>query len=344
VWSIARSYGGGTWAWDTSALASTGNYLIDVWVRDAGSGVAYQANALLPYAISAAPPCSSASLTSDKASPQLVGTTVTFTATSTGCAQPQYLFYVQAPGDVWRVAQAYGGPTFVWSSIAPAGTYKVDVWVRQAGSGAAYQAFQLIYYTLTPAAACANAALSSDKTTPQQAGTIITFTATSTGCPNPEYLFYVQDTTGIWTLAQGYDGATFVWNTAGLPIGTYHVDVWARQHGDNAAYEAFQNNAYTLVVAVPCANATLTPDKASPQPASTVVTYTASTTGCSQPVYTWYFLIPGGNWYVAQYGGSTLVWNTTGAAPVTYKIDVWVSQNGSSTPHESFILISYTIT
>ena len=344
VWSIARNYGGGSFAWDTSTLAATGNYVVNVWVRDAGSGVAYQANALLPFTIGAAPACTTAGLTSDKASPQLVGTTVTFTATSAGCSQPQYLFYVQAPGDIWRVAQNYGGPTFVWNSVAPVGIYKIDVWVRQAGSGAAYQAIQLVSFTLTPAAACANATLSSDKGSPQQSGTIITFTATSTGCTNPQYLFYVQLSNGTWTIARNYGGPTFVWNTAGLPAGAYHVDVWVRQLSHTASYETLMNNAYTLVTAVPCASATLTPDKASSQPAGTVVTYTATSTGCSQPVYTWYFQVPGGSWYVAQNGGTSLVWNTTGAAPGTYKIDVWVSQYGSVTPHESFALISYTIT
>src|SRR5437879_10196989 len=104
--------------------------------------------------------------------------------------------------------------------------------------------------------------------------------------------------------------------------------------GHVAAYDTFTNNAYSGAAAVACAGATLTPDKPSSQAAGTVVTYTASSTGCSQPVYTWYFQVPGGNWYIAQNGGSSLVGNTTGAAPGTYKIDAWISQDGAATPPE----------
>ena len=34
---------------------------------------------------------------------------------------------------------------------------------------------------------------------------------------------------------------------------------------------------------------------------------------------------------------------STGAAPGTYKIDIWVNQRGSGTLHESVTLIKYTV-
>ena len=47
-------------------------------------------------------------------------------------------FYIQSPSGVWTVAQGYGGPTFAWSTTGlVAGTYNVDVWVRENGSAAA---------------------------------------------------------------------------------------------------------------------------------------------------------------------------------------------------------------
>ena len=35
-------------------------------------------------------------------------------------------------------------------------------------------------------------------------GTAITLTATSTGCPNPQYLYYVQPPAGAWSIAREY--------------------------------------------------------------------------------------------------------------------------------------------
>jgi len=347
AWSIARNYGGPTWAWDTSSVPSIGDYLVDVWVRDTGSGAAYQATSLLPFSIGSAAACTSAGLTSDKPSPQLTGTTVTFTATSTGCAQPQYLFYVQAPGDVWRMAQGYGAPTFVWNTTAPSGSYKVDVWVRQAGSGAAYQALQLMYYALTDAPACASAALSPDKASPQPIGTIVTFTAASATCPNPEYLFYLQPQGGSWTVVRGYSSlATFAWNTAGLAAGTYKVDVWVRQTGSTASYDSFALIYYSLgVPGWACTAAGLSPDKASPEQAGTIVTLTATSATCLNPEYLFYVQAPGSGWTVARsYDGPTFVWNTAGLAAGSYNVDVWVRQSGSAASYESFQLVTYTLT
>jgi hypothetical protein len=291
--------------------------------------------------------CQNATLTPDKPSPQPAGTVVTYTAGATGCSQPVFTWYFQVPGGSWYLAKNPStDPTLVWNTTGAApGTYNIDVWISQNGSATPHETFKLISYAIT-IPSCVTASYTADKASSQQTGTIITFTATSSGCPKPEYKWYVQSTNGTWTLAQNYSSAaTFAWNTAGLPVGTYHVNLWARQQGDSTDPEAFSNNPYTLIPFVPCTGATLTPDKASPQPAGTVVTYTAGATGCSQPSFTWYFQAPGGSWYLAKNPSTdpTLVWNTTGAAPGIYHIDVWISQNGSPTAHETFTVISYTI-
>jgi hypothetical protein len=36
------------------------------------------------------------------------------------------------------------------------------------------------------------------------------------------------------------------WNTTGLPAGTYNIQVWARNVGSAAAYEAWMSTAYVL--------------------------------------------------------------------------------------------------
>jgi hypothetical protein len=78
---------------------------------------------------------------------------VTFSAASTGCARPEYLFYLKGPGlnGTWSVAQGYGGNTWAWPTggVASIGTYEVNVWVRAAGSGVAVQTNMTMFYTLT---------------------------------------------------------------------------------------------------------------------------------------------------------------------------------------------------
>jgi hypothetical protein len=83
-----------------------------------------------------------------------VGTTVTITASATGCPNPLYELYVLPPGGMWTLAQPYStSPTFTWSTAGKAaGTYRFSVWARDAsspGSAGTYDAFSALNYTLT---------------------------------------------------------------------------------------------------------------------------------------------------------------------------------------------------
>jgi hypothetical protein len=84
---------------------------------------------------------------------------------------------------------------------------------------------------------------------PQPHGSTITVTASAAGCPNPQYEFWIlAPGSSNWQLVQGYStSATFSWNTAGKPAGTYRYSVWARDAGSAAAYDTyFPGTAYTL--------------------------------------------------------------------------------------------------
>jgi hypothetical protein len=86
------------------------------------------------------------------ASPQAHGTTITISASTAGCTNPRYEFWILAPGGSWTIAQAYSNTaTFSWNTTALApGTYLYSVWVRDASSGASYDAyFPGTAYTLT---------------------------------------------------------------------------------------------------------------------------------------------------------------------------------------------------
>ena len=241
TWHLARDYSAtATLAWSTFGLAA-GNYNVNVWARNTGSTAAVEANHIMPFSLTAPPACTAAGLTSDKASPQQVDFTVTFTATSATCPNPEYLFYLQSPNGKWTIARGYGGPTLVWdtSTLASIGTYNVNVWVRQMGSGVAVQTNHIIPFVINNRV-CTGANLTANKTSPQAHGAVITFTATSASCARPEYLFYLKTpgTNGHWMVVKAYDGNTLTWNTAGVAsIGTYQVNVWVRAIGSGVAVQ-----------------------------------------------------------------------------------------------------------
>jgi hypothetical protein len=346
---LGQDYDGATYPWHTFGNGAT-TYNIDVWVRQAGHSAAFESFALIGYTLTTPLACTAGTLTPSKASPQMVGTLVTFTAGASTCANPEFRFWYQAPGGTWTVVQDYSSSaTLSWNSAGLAtGTYNFDVWVRQMGSAATEQTFAFVAYTLTARLACAGAGLTPDKVSPQQSGTIVTFTATSTTCSTPLYRYWSQAPGGGWVIARDYSlSPTYAWNTAGLAAGVYNIDVWVLQNGSAVAEESAAVVPYTLSAAVPCTTANMTPDKASPQAAGTTVTFTATSAACSQPTYRFWVQAPGGVWTIAQDYSTTatFAWSTTGLAAGSYNVLVWVRQNGSSAAEENFHLISaYTLT
>jgi N-acetylmuramoyl-L-alanine amidase len=155
-WQIAQAYSTNpTFRWNTIGLPA-GTYLYTVWTRDMSStgatcndpGCFDAYFPATPYRLTTQP-CTAVSDSLGPASawlfrapflphsPPLSGTSVTFTATASGCPHPLYQFLTQAPGsDTWQIAQAYStNPTFSWNTIGlTEGSYLYTVWARDSGS------------------------------------------------------------------------------------------------------------------------------------------------------------------------------------------------------------------
>src|SRR5258708_22007713 len=118
-----------------------------------------------------------------------------------------------------------------WSGRA-SGAYHVQVWANQAGDPTTtWEATGSS--TVTLSGGCTSAALTANVGSPQAPGTKVTFTASSSGCPNPVYEFWLQDTGGAWTMKQAFGASTWIWDTTGLATGAYTIEVWANQHGSD---------------------------------------------------------------------------------------------------------------
>lgn len=310
------------------------------WV--AGDGGTVLANADL------IPSCSSATLTSDKTSPQAGATTVTFTASAAGpgCSSPLYEYWMWSASSGWVLKQPYSTKaTFVLdtSGWTPR-TYTVDVWVEESGSALGtgnYETFGLKAWVV---GGCDSATL-----TPNPAPTtgMVTFTATAAGigCSNAQYQFFMWSPATSWVLKQAYSPmGTWTLDTTTLGPGTYTIDVWVKQQNSPLTYETW---ALSSLPKGACGSTTLTPGVASPQSVGGTVSLSAVAAGCSSPQYQ-YWIYPGigGGWQMLQdYSSSgTYNWNTAGWKPGTYSLVVHVRQGGSTAAYDTFGLLSYSVT
>src|SRR2546430_12952259 len=73
-------------------------------------------------------PCATPTLSASPVSSGATGASVTFTATTTGCAKPTYRFWVQGPDGRWQVKQDYStAGSFVWTGTGLVGSYGIEV-------------------------------------------------------------------------------------------------------------------------------------------------------------------------------------------------------------------------
>ena len=240
-----------TLTWNTTGSA-LGAYRFNVWVHDATSwgtyGNAYgrwdSYNASLSMAVTSG--CPGVATSASPSSPAMVSMPVTVTASAGGCPNPQYEFWVLKPGaSLYTLAQAYSSsPTLNWSTSAlAAGTYRINVWVRDASSGGTFSnasgtwdAYNAgLTYTLTPGCPSVGVSAPSASTA---SGSTLTITAAAQGCPSPVYEFWIlAPGASLYTLAQPYSAAaTLAWNTTGLAKGTYRINVWVHDSSDAGLY------------------------------------------------------------------------------------------------------------
>jgi spore germination protein YaaH len=285
--------------------------------------------------------CTGATISAAPATPQGTGAKVTLTAGSTGCANPQYRFWVQPPNGAWGIVQDYGpANTYSWSATAINGTYHLEADVR-AGLAEAYDAVANLTYVLNP---CGSATLTPDHTSPQRTGGAIVLTGAASCLGTPQYRFWVRPPGGAWAIAQDYStSATFSWNTTGKASGVYGLEVDVRNQGSAATYEAVANLTFALTP--PCGSPTLSTNPPSPQGTGAVVTVTAATAGCPSPLYKFWIQPPGGSWSVVQPYGSpaTYSWNTAGLAPGTYRLEVDVRDQSSTEAYDGVANLTDTL-
>ena len=321
---------------------------VGFWTLNYGGGSSQLWSALQNHFVK----CASVAASASPVSAAMVGTAISITAVSRGCqhADPLYEFWIKAPGaSLYTRAQAYStSAVFNWNTNGLAhGTYRINVWVRDASSPGAFgnrsgrwDAYNAnLLYTFTAGCPAVR-----DTATPASAAMVsmpVTVTATSPNCPNPLYEFWVKAPgASLYKRAQAYGtSAVLNWDTTGRAKGTYRFSVWVRDassagtfHNGSGRWDAYNANLlYKLTAGCPAVSDSAVPSTGT---VGTTVAITASAPGCPNPSYEFWVLAPGaslstlGQAYSSN--SSVFNWNTTGLAPGTYRITVWVRDGSSS--------------
>ena len=345
-WKMVRPYSTNpSWTLDYAQMAGPGTYSVDVWMRNQGSFSQYETFGLMAWVVGG---CNFASTGNSG------GSTYTTTAGGVACSSPEYRVWMVGKGLPWTVERDWStNPSFDASTVSGlgAGTYSVDVWVRQQGVSSNpgyYETWGLATYVKGSAACAATApTLMASPASPQSTGLAAPVSLNATGCgASAQYEYWLYPgMSGGWQLLRGWGAGAYSWNAAGLKAGTYSVVAWARQAGSTTPdYDSYGLYSYGLGG---CAVATLSADKTSPQPATTTINLTASGQGCSSPEYSYYVLAPGGTWQNPQAYSSTATLPWTPSGPGTYSVVVWVRQHGGPTPSgafETYAMLSMSVT
>ena len=277
--------------------------------------------------------CTAATLAAIPTSPQLVGTQIDFSSTASGpkCSSPVFAYWLQYPSGKWVLKRQFSSTeTWTWNTAGyPLGDYTIHVWANQSGDPTAtWESYGTMSYTLT---GCTSASLTPNPASPLPRGGQVQFTATSGGCTNPLYQFWLKYPSGTWVMKQAFGASdTWNWDTAAYPTGSYTVHVWANQSGgDLSTWQAYGPAAYTLTVPPKCAIASV---NGATVPAGSTVPLTATSTVCPNPRYEFWVQYPNMVWHLVRgWGGDTFNWNTTGLTPGTYTVHAWANQAGDST-------------
>jgi Metallo-peptidase family M12 len=336
-WSLGQDWSASnSWVWKP---AVAGPYSFQVWARNAGSAAdpfdAWRPAG--PVSISAPPGLTVTTVSPSLSSPVSPGSHVTWTASASGGTGPYtYKFWVHNRSS-WSVGQDWSSSSaWTWTPAAP-GTYNFQIWARNAGSLTTFDAWcPAGPFDVNGPPPLALTSFTANQAFPVPANTPVTWTATSSGGNGPyTYKFWVYDG-AAWTLGRDWGTAnTFDW-TPSIP-GTYSFQVWARNIGSVATYDAWGGfGPYIVTVPGPLAVTGFTADRAFPVPAGTPVTWTAVARGGFGP-YTYRFWVnDGSTWTLGQDWSASPTWTWIPPAAGTYSFQLWVRNVGSASAFDEW--------
>jgi hypothetical protein len=288
--------------------------------------------------VSGPAPLSMTSLTASPTLPVFEGTSVTWTASTSGGTAPiQFQFWRFTEGAGWTVGQAYStSNTFTWTP--PAGTHALQVWARSSDSTAAYDVytssgpFSVVPTTPSITSLTANVA------NPATLNTPVTWTAQAVGGAGPlQYQFWRFTPATGWQLGQAYSTSNmFTWSP---PLGTSHIQVWVRSATSSAAYDDWRG-ATIDVSSSPATLTSLTPNFTFYAPSGAQLTWTAVGTGGSGPLEYKFFRYSynSKSWTVMRdwSPSNQAAWTPEASDSGHHAVQAWVRTIGDTSAYEDW--------
>lgn len=339
-WRMVQDYGpSSSYTWQTTA-ADAGSYALQVWVRNSDSPAAYESYSGVTFDVRQPDPLSvTLQSSSASAQPWPAGARITWVALARGGVGPlEYRYWIRDPAGLWSMVRDYAtDPTFPWTPATP-GTYSVQVWVRNAGSIASWDAYQASVVDISPGGPI-TVRWAAAPAGPVTAGHKHYWQAEARGgTAGPlEYQFWRYSAqSGAWSIVQPW-GATrqFFWTPTTAEAGQYALQVWVRNAGSSAPYDAWLGASFDVVDQRPVTNVRVSTDATFPAPASVPITWRA-TADSPDAQYCFWVRFPAGNWAMIRdyspLNTATLMPTSQG----TYALQVWARRGTSTAAYEAY--------
>lgn len=347
AWELVRAYDTeASFSWDSTGEIE-GEHRFQVWVKDVESESAYTAYSGRTFVLGSFDACGPATVTADPPSPTPAGENLRLSLSADcGSNQPDFRLEYQTDSGAWESAEGWDPSTsrFVSSASLQPGVNQFRVSTRPY-LGPRTGADTTVGYQHEVLAGCTNVTLGASP--PQQVvlpGTSVVLEANATCGGTAEYQFWLQAPGAEWVEAQPYGVSnTWTFDTEGLAGGEHRLQVWVRNQGRSAVYEAWTSRQIRLASA--CNGSALTADTPSPSAAGATITLTARAASCELPEFRFLMRPPGGAWETLQtYGPSAnMSWDTDGAAAGTYLFQVWTRLAGTTASYQSWAAYQHVI-
>ncbi|HNX39134.1 MAG TPA: SdrD B-like domain-containing protein, partial [Methanothrix sp.] len=308
------------------------------------------------------------SLASSLSSPQAVGATVWWKATS---MDPEgnavfYRYWIKGPatGYAWRLVRDWStDPNWMWmTSSADAGSSEIQVQVRDGlhSSAAGWDDDAGALFTVLRAnQPPALVSLMPDRPSSQAAGATIKWTAVASDSDREPvyYKFWLKgpSTKNAWKAVQDWSTKNqWTMATSGNDAGAYTVYVYARdgKHNPATGYDSALGAPYQLTPNQAPTLKALTPDKKSPQSAGSFIKWTATATDANKDPISYRFWLKGpstGNaWKVVQDWSvsNQWTWTSAGSDSGAYSVYVYVrdGKHSAANSYDSALGAQYQLT
>ncbi len=331
----------------TPTYADIGVHHIQVWARVFGSTESYEALAGLSVEVVDPPHPTISEIVISGPQPVPAGQLVSFIAKTSGGVAPLQYKFVRLDADGWKVVQDYlGYDSYSWlPGIADVGPHSLQVWVRNSGSGADYEAYAGVSFEVAPPGPL-TITLTNSQPGIVRAGYVIAWSVLSTGGIRPLQCRFVRLDPDGWHEVQPYAPAgscrDYDWTPSPADVGDHALQVWVRNAGSASAYDTWAGTSIFRVVVDPLGTPSLSSDVVFPVPGNTPVTWRASVAG-GVPPWRYQFSVwsSGGGWSLLKDYSTVpnVVW--TPPATGTYVVQLLVRNAGTTTGYDGYTNSGY---